>query len=784
LSPSTPRVALLAEGLCGDLRPLCYGRSTWDVPFLGRPLLARTVEWLANHGWTHLYLLDDTPHLWLHELMRRCPSYGLDIQLIDVRGVHDPSHDAHVTYLPQLAAKVNRLFLVKPFALHEAHVDALEEFHEQAAAHATFALVRLDPSSLSWPYIPSTRMDITGRILDVEKLRRTDALGSANLDNVHKIGFTSRSREFWAPRNLAILDADLVASLPLSELVAPLAGLARSLAEKGVPCYGRALRGRWWSMSTPQAVMTANTEAAALLMETDREWLVQSVSQPLASLSAPASSTTSTDKMRKGRKKSTATAEAVATLAAPASNVHPRATVDEEVLLGPASTVEKGAQILGRCILGEGCVFEENAMLVSSVLGHDCRIEADACLEQSLLAHHSTVPSGATFKHAVMGSGEIQNIHRGVPPGGNFLDGLRTVSEAAVRNYWSKHAPVVGRIPICEKLETLAKGLDNNVYHIFDGARNWVIKRRLDCNAHPLLREFHVMRLLEGNGIAPRPYVVDLRPELELAPAIIMEYLPGKRFALGQIDADIAYRIGRTCAKVHAFPTNIILRDLPELAEAAYPDLRSYASDVMYQYHVYLDNRRKSGLDGDNLGRQLQQLLTFTSEFAERENENWNGSPPRVLCQGDLREFNMVLRDDTSDPNHGEVALLDWERCGIDDPAYDLAWFLTLAHLSPQAEDELRRGYGAGLPGDHSFWKRVEAYRIIDIITWPMHLIQIVQTYGERKNDGAAVAATYEKDAYEALAVALNARDGKHAGHSADSVRMLGPLFNSSSTTS
>ena len=41
-------IAVLSEGLAADLRPLSYGRSTWDVPFLGRPLLTHALAWLAR----------------------------------------------------------------------------------------------------------------------------------------------------------------------------------------------------------------------------------------------------------------------------------------------------------------------------------------------------------------------------------------------------------------------------------------------------------------------------------------------------------------------------------------------------------------------------------------------------------------------------------------------------------------------------------------------------------------------------------------------------------------
>ena len=710
------RIAILSEGLPGDLRPVGYGRSTWDMPFLGRPLLAAAIEWLERVGCAHIFLLDDTPGQYLEALAARAP-VAIPMQHFDARRRSAIAESALAPLLKPLAP--TRIYLIKPCALLDPDFGGLERFHETNAAHATFALTRLDPGNLSWPYIPACRMDEHGAILEVDKLRRTDTLGSATLENVLGSTAPSRPREYWAPRNVAILEPELALRLPLSELLAPLAGLARHLAKDGVHCFGRAMKGTWWPASCMPELMTANQDALQ----------VTCGNSPDGSTQLSADAVIATD-----------------------AKVH-------------ASVVGAGVQV------GPG------AAVLSSILGRQVRVGAGATVKRSLLGAETAVPAGITLNGSVTGAGEVQNLVRGVPPGGLFLDGTRTVDEPAVLAYWRDSVPLFGRDPNATIVETLARGLENNVYHLSDGGRQVVLKRRLDCNAHPLVREYHVMRALREQGIAPNPHALDLRPEIRVAPCIIMDYVPGTRVPVGGITPEIARAIARTCLVVHGTPIECLLRDLPELAEQAYTDLRSYVTDLVFQFGAWLEQRQQAELD-DALGAHVGGLVHWLLERAEHDNEHWMGYVPRALCQGDLREFNMVARGDS-------VVLLDWERCGIDDPAYDVGWFLALADLSAEAEQAFRDAYGPGLPGDPSFWPRVDALRIADELTWPIHLVELARNVREGHTpagDPEKQARGYEEDAYRALARAFR-RLARHGGPTvpdeldADGVRAMGPLF-------
>lgn len=727
------RLAVLSEGLCGDLRPLCYGRSTWDMPFLGRPLLDMTLAWLEREAIRHVLVLDDTPGLWLLDLCRRVASRRLTLELVDAR-VDDST--------PSLAGREERALLIKPSALVAPDVSRLERFHDETAASATFALVRLDPGSLPWSHIPACRMDVTGRILEVEKLRRTDTLGSASLENILGTGAPSRAREFWAPRNVAILEPDVMARLPPSELTAPLAGLARSLAQEGTVCYGRALKGHWWAASTAQELLRANRDALIFLRTTTP--------------TAPTAHRRGYDLQDPPRL--TEQEDSSNPPAGEAAVIDSSATVEEGVYLAEHARVARGATVQGRTIIGRHSHVGEGTHVISAVVEPHCLLEAGSHVEQALVGWGTRLPPGLHLKNGVVGSGEVQNLARGVPPGGFYVDGLHSVDETTVEGYWSQ-CPVPERSPRYTTLRTLARGIENNVYAVGDGDRTLVLKRRLDCNAHPLIREYHVLRSLESEGLAPRVFALDLRPEVTFSPCIIMEHVRGSRIKSGQIDADLAARIGRTCARVHSLPVTLLLRELPELADASYPDLASYAYYIIEQYQAWQIERSNHGIHDDRLDALLARLLDWVQKTGEQENAHWEGPIPRSLCQGDLREFNMIVRDDDlASPYHHQVALLDWERCGIDDPAYDLGWFLALARLAPAAEEALRRGYGEGHPGDNTFWLRVEAFRTLDVVAWPISLIQMVQAWRDARtgrDDGVELARAYEQEACEALADAF-----------------------------
>lgn len=711
-------IAILSEGLAGDLRPIGYGRSTWDVPFLGRPLLAAALEWLERIGCAHVFLLDDTPGQYLEALAARAP-VAIPMQHYDARRRGALTDGPLAPLLKPLVP--TRIYLIKPCALLDPDFKGLEAFHELNASQATFALTRLDPGNLAWPYIPACRMDEHGAILEVDKLRRTDTLGSATLENVLGSTAPSRPREYWAPRNVAILEPELTMRLPLSELLAPLAGLARHLAKDGVACFGRAMRGLWWPASSTLELMAANREA------------LQTVGGN--------------------------------------NNGHDAASqISADVTVAPDARVRAS-------VLGVAVEVDPGATITGSILGRQTRVGAHASVSDSLLGAQTAVPAGIVINGSVLGAGEVHNLVRGVPPGGLFLDGTRTVDEPAVLAYWRESVPLYGRDANATIVETLSRGLDNNVYHLADGGRHMVLKRRLDCNAHPLIREYHVMRALRGQGIAPAPYVLDLRPEIRVAPCIVMQYVEGKRVPKGGITPDLARTIARTCLTVHGAPIDDLLRDLPELAEQSYTDLRTYVTDLVFQYGAWLEVRQQAELD-DALSARVSGLVSWLLDRAETENDHWTGYVPRALCQGDLREFNMVARDDS-------VVLLDWERCGVDDPAYDIAWFLALGDLSDEAEHAFRDAYGLGLPGDLSFWRRVDAFRIADELTWPIHLIDLARSVREGQTPAPhpeKQAKGYEEDACRALARAFTtlARHGGPAvpdGFDADGVRALGPLF-------
>jgi thiamine kinase-like enzyme len=107
----------------------------------------------------------------------------------------------------------------------------------------------------------------------------------------------------------------------------------------------------------------------------------------------------------------------------------------------------------------------------------------------------------------------------------------------------------------------------------------------------------------------------------------------------------------------------------------------------------------------------------------------------------------------------GGIYLIDWERSGIGDPAFELGLIPIFCHMGRECEDALYKSYIEDLEDSRSFLRRVEAYRAVHYFAWPIHMIGFLyklkrEGYKGTWNEDAFVRR-YLSEAYDWLSFAF-----------------------------
>jgi thiamine kinase-like enzyme len=202
------------------------------------------------------------------------------------------------------------------------------------------------------------------------------------------------------------------------------------------------------------------------------------------------------------------------------------------------------------------------------------------------------------------------------------------------------------------------KGGDYNLnFKVGFGSRNFLLRLNVEPQSglkNQMEYEYQTLKFLEPYKIAPKPYYLDSSKKYFPFDLLIEEYLPGRRLPLSLRSLK---RFAESLARLHS----ISLMKGKFLMRWGNPffDQLKFVSREYYRY-----KRRKT------VNRELIKLGAKIIQKTKKQDKIVKGSlQPASLVHTDLVPSNII---DTG----RKVFFIDWEKGRIDDPSYDVAFFL------------------------------------------------------------------------------------------------------------
>ncbi|MBK8900399.1 MAG: aminoglycoside phosphotransferase family protein [Anaerolineaceae bacterium] len=253
----------------------------------------------------------------------------------------------------------------------------------------------------------------------------------------------------------------------------------------------------------------------------------------------------------------------------------------------------------------------------------------------------------------------------------------------------------------------------NQLFDVWHNGRHTIAKHFLKSDelADAPRREFEALQLLSPLDVAPQPVFYDP----DLGPVVIYEFLEGDMWDRRKPTAVQLQQLA------HLWLT---LNNLPSDGLWLSRGMERSIQDVVAMFHTYLQNYETwakahfpSGLPGVAHCRAIMERLpTILDSFAQLP------EPMLLFCRSDPRFANVIQRPD------GRLALVDWEDCGLRDPARDVADLLTHPNQEDLLTDEewmafLRPYTITRLKTDPHFNERVHHYLALFPVFWLLGLL-------------------------------------------------------------
>lgn len=216
----------------------------------------------------------------------------------------------------------------------------------------------------------------------------------------------------------------------------------------------------------------------------------------------------------------------------------------------------------------------------------------------------------------------------------------------------------------------------NRLYDAHVAERRLIVKEFLKAEEfdEAPVREFEGMRLLAPLDIAPQPLL--FRPHSALSngngrPLVVYEYMPGEMWDRRRPAPHDLARLAELWLRVNAITSeNLWLSrgfDAPLSAKMV------QFGQMIEAYGTWAEASFAPGV------RAAQLCLETLRAREDVVHELEALQAPRCFCRSDARFANVIARPD------GRLGMVDWEDCGLRDPALDLADVVT----APNQEDLL-----------------------------------------------------------------------------------------------
>ena len=225
------------------------------------------------------------------------------------------------------------------------------------------------------------------------------------------------------------------------------------------------------------------------------------------------------------------------------------------------------------------------------------------------------------------------------------------------------------------KIKLLGSG-ESNTNFLVDN--KYIVRVNANLKAkYKINREFRILKYLEKYQIAPIPYVKDTTSKIIPRDYLIIEFFPGDDLRKVRLSNKMIKDLAKLTATLHSIS---VIKNIPTFR-------RTY-SDVKKSIIRYIRLTQKYGGENESefLKDSLSQLKT-------------NGPQNKAsISHGDICEQNLIYDTDRN------LKFIDFEGCGISDPAYDIADIFT--------------GFGKKFTKEHQilFYKEYLKYRKDDTL--------------------------------------------------------------------
>ena len=253
----------------------------------------------------------------------------------------------------------------------------------------------------------------------------------------------------------------------------------------------------------------------------------------------------------------------------------------------------------------------------------------------------------------------------------------------------------------------------NHLYEARAGGVVYMVKefRKPDELYDAPAREYFAMEVLAPREIAPRPVAYVRAGQLEPGqwPIVVYQRLDGEMWDRRVPSAAEMRDLARLWLAVHEVP----IEGAPRARGIA-----DGAGRLLDRLPLILQRYADWARDSAPACRPMAEALALAGVRAEAAAAELRGLPVcELYCRSDARFSNVIARPD------GRLAMVDWEDCGVADPAQ----FVADLRVGPNQEDLISDGawrafreayFGALTPTDPALPRRVKLYELLAVTLW------------------------------------------------------------------
>lgn len=206
----------------------------------------------------------------------------------------------------------------------------------------------------------------------------------------------------------------------------------------------------------------------------------------------------------------------------------------------------------------------------------------------------------------------------------------------------------------------------NNLYDAWAGERHMVVKEYFKRDEEAPVREAGAMRLLAPLDIAPQLVLCHATVESDFGPFVVYNWMEGEMWDRRRPTPQELGRLANLWLVLHEFPTEDLWMS-PGYGHSLQASGEQFMSRFQ-QYAAWVRAEYPAALPVIELGLHLLERAY------EAATELEHLRPVFRFCRADARFANVIERPS------GRLGLVDWEDCGLRDPARDIADLLTGAN--------------------------------------------------------------------------------------------------------